>query len=950
MKKVLLLMTALACMLGAQAADYYYSHTAKYKALDSNILTNGNFATGTDGWTNENGETVSADYWSTEPGTAPDGTNSVMSMDGSEGAGNALTFTQELSAGTYIVSYFIKAEGDFTSSITAGAANYIDIFTNADGSLTKGDDAVQVATTEAVGSTWTQVVSMVNMTQQGYLVFMAQRLATGTMMAQFEVRQVTEVFDTRILERLMAYGQQLLAEPALTEGRSDMEELIEGFIKPTLADPEQNEDINTMQGIIEGVEEAIKDFMDANGTDLIANGTLKDWSSWTDQMNYAKLATKDQWTFEGGRWGFTANTDYLEFSQGDGFIASAGIQTGYMLNATVRTRANMLDDLGPGTYFFAIEAQAVAASNRANPYGADYSVPVVGPTIFVGETSDSLQNDTLSGYHWKTYYKIAEIKEGEELKVGFHFPLQEGKKGGRYSVRNPKVYLIGVTADEAEFNQQKNAFIVQQYNLGLRLANYPVELADYPWEKQVLTDAIAQAQPVYDASLLIIDADGNVLDRSQVTAEKTQELLDEVNNLGRARNTILTANAPIDALKEAVAAGNAALNSAANANADAAKRTALQDAVNVGQALLDGISEQNQGEEFTAAVKAILDAKEEFESTSASRANPAAIQIENGDFSEFANNNNITTFDAPTKGWNWQVRADAARWEIRDNETLSQGHGASIWRGTTVQLDGKAWQNIELTYEGLYEYRAEAYISEERIGELLNAAEIIDNGGNPQNDTIYTPNIRLFFGEYGTPDSITVSKCYLGVKADGSYFTRDVSGTAYPGMVYATYSVFFKKEGTAATNVEFGLEAIDNAKDAGANGFGFGNNRIYYLGKEDQYLTDTKADVNAAVAKAKETAANNADSYWTVKLNRYIANAEAATTAKEMQNALHGISETSSRINGFIDSVKGVVASDSQSSAIQQGVFTLSGTKVAGDTQHLKAGIYIANGKKIIIR
>ena len=188
-----------------------------------------------------------------------------------------------------------------------------------------------------------------------------------------------------------------------------------------------------------------------------------------------------------------------------------------------------------------------------------------------------------------------------------------------------------------------------------------------------------------------------------------------------------------------------------------------------------------------------------------------------------------------------------------------------------------------------------------------------------------------------------------GVKNnDGSYFTRDVSGTKYGGMVYATYSVFFKKSGSAPVKVEFGLEARDNYAAAGANGFGFGNNKIYYLGDEAQYLIDTKADLTAAVATAKTLAASNPDSYWTVKLNRYIKNAEEATTAKEMQNALWGINEVSSRLNGTTTGIEGITTKTNAAAA--KGVYTLTGIKVADKTDNLKPGFYIINGKKHVIK
>lgn len=946
-KKFLLLLLAVASIVGMQADNYYYSHTARYKALGENLVVNGNFADGFTGWTNEEGGSASAEVWSAEPGAAPDGSNAIMSLDGSEGTGNALVQKWQLDAGTYIISYYIKAEGAQTTSITAGSANYVDVFTNTDGSLVKGSDAVQVAARESFNDDWTQVVSMTTVESNGFLVFVAQRLATGTQIANVEVRPAKEVYDIRIMERMIAYAEQLLADENLTEGRDDVEGALEGMIKPLLADETATEDKSEMESLMETFQnEVLGGFLEANGTNLVG-GKLTDWSTWS-AVNYSKMGTRGTWAFEGGRWGFTGATDYLEFNAADGYIASAGIQTSMQLNASMRTAAGALSDLPAGKYFFSIEAQAVAASNRANPYGADHNIAIVGPKIFVGNDTTVLDNDTLSGYYWKTYYKIAEVKEGEEVKMGFIFPVTEGKKGGRYSLRNPQVRQLGVNAEEAAFVQQKNAFIVQQYNLGLRLTNYPVELKDYKWGLDSLDRAIVEAQPVYDASLLIIDAEGNVLQRDLVDENHTQLMLDHVNALGRARNYIITLNAPIDELKAAVEAANASLNDAANAGAQASLRTALQAAVANGQQLLDNISATQQVDEFNAAIKAIKEAKEQFEATTANRANPTEILIKNADFTDFAANNNITTFDAPVKDWNWSVAASANRWEIRDNETLSQGHGASIWRGTTVQLDGKAMQSVELTYEGLYEYRAEAYISEERVNELVAASTIIYDAIDVAVDTLFTPNIRLFFGEWGAPDSITVSKWYNGVKNDGSYFTREISGTKYPGMVYATYSVFFKKTGTAPVTVEFGLEAADNYSNAGANGFGFGNNRIFYVGDEAQYLADTKKEVAAAVANAK-LVADTDDNYWTVKLNRYIKDAEEATTAKQMQNALHGINEVSSRIGGISSGMEGVktyVPTETQ----VRGAYSLTGIKMATDANRLKPGFYIVNGKKYIVK
>ena len=941
-KRLLLQLMVMFFTIGVYAqVQYLYTHTAKYKVTGENLATNGDFSDGFTGWQNGQGAETSKEYWTIEKGVGATGSNAVINL-GSTGDGDGLYQTWKVEPGTYAISFYVRAESEINTTIAEGGNNRIDVFANASGDLTKGTGAVQLAGGELIKDEWQQMAYAITVESEQYIVFAAQHIAAGVMISDVAINTVDEVFDTRIGERYITYIEKLVADENMPEGKDEIQGALEGVLKVALLDPERSESKDDMAALFGMFEsDILATYLNTNGANLIPT-YMEDWSTW-GQYNYTKLGTKGNWTFEGGRWGFTGNEEYLEFKKDDGYIASAGIQTSQNLNAGVRTKAGALDALPAGKYFFSIEVQAVAASNKANPYGADHSIVIDNPYFFIGKDTITVA-DTLNGYYWKRYYAIAEIKDGEEKVVGFHFPYFENKKGGRYSLRNPQVYLLGNSTEDMEFKALKDAFIVQQVNLNKRLTEYPLELNtnDYPWEQDSLTRAIAVAQPIYEASLLIIDADGNVLDKKQVTEKKTQELLDQVNALGKARGFIIAQNAPVATLKEAIATANAALNDPANAGASAGKRTALQAAVNEGQALIDGISSTNQGEAFTAATNDILTAMEEFKSTSANRANPTEILVKNADFSGFSAGSNITTFDAPVKDWNWAIAASANRWEIRDNETLSQGHGASIWRGTTVQLDGKAWQTIDLTYEGLYEYRAEAYISEERVSELVAAAEILDN------DTIFTPNIRLFFGEDGLADSITISKWYNGVKNDGSYFTRDVSGTKYGGMVYATYSVFFKKSGSAPVKVEFGLEARDNYAAAGANGFGFGNNKIYYLGDEAQYLIDTKADLTAAVATAKTLAASNPDSYWTVKLNRYIKNAEEATTAKEMQNALWGINEVSSRLNGTTTGIEGITTKTNAAAA--KGVYTLTGIKVADKTDNLKPGFYIINGKKHVIK
>jgi len=108
------------------------------------------------------------------------------------------------------------------------------------------------------------------------------------------------------------------------------------------------------------------------------------------------------------------------------------------------------------------------------------------------------------------------------------------------------------------------------------------------------------------------------------------------------------------------------------------------------------------------------------------------------------------------------------------------------------------------------------------------------------------------------------------------------------------------------------------------------------------------ADVVKAVAAAKNTLASVPANYLTVKLQRYVDDAEKAETAKELQNALFGIQEIESRLAAMTNAVKGIFADDTKAQQQAKGVYTLQGVKLGDSTDNLKTGLYIVNGKKVI--
>jgi hypothetical protein len=991
-KRLLLQLLAVVCAVSAYAynpGDYLYSTGAKFKVTGENQVVNGSFnvGDGTQGWTNEDGEPFSAENWKITTGVGPNGENVIESVKASSkerADGDPaiwLTNSWKLTPGTYAISYWIKGNGigntavpSKNSSNTAFFAprdNYITFIKNYDGTVAIGapkgcpnadsnpDGGTAVSTAQAYDQEWKQVVESVTIEEEEYLVFDALAVEAGVMMTNFEIYPVEEVYDTRNLVRATEYIDKLLAEESLSEGKDvllGVKEILKSFID----NPETAESIEGMAATMEEVEIAITQFLDDNAGDTESGDwTTRSSVNW-NSLNNATIV--GSWKTVGIRWGFSANDGNLERPAGDGYVASAGIQTSYNLEGLgVKVERA---DLKPGKYFFSIEAQAVASANGSQPYGTDNSRPVVGPTVWVGNTSVTLENDTLNGDYWKRYYLIADIAEGDTVRAGFTFPTYTDSKGGRYSVRNPQFRMVGKSVTVLRWEKNIRDIITQQTELKNRIDTYPADLADYKWEQDSLARALANAQAILDQSLSIVKADGSCdVAQSDEGVDELKALynsvLDQVNQMGRAKNWVVNSNAIQDELKKWITDAQASLDNPANATSPADLRTALQNAIKAGQTLIDGISATNQTDEFNAAIEKIKETKVAYEMPSSTRANPAPIVIQNGGFEAWTSDTNYAegkTYEV--NGWTLYAGSDIKQWQIRvNNNAYESGVNLNAWRGTTVAPTGKASQKITLTMPGLYEYRVKAYALDDNVAQFIAVGKTItefiydpdtDDELATLVDTVYTPNVRVFFGKDGAPDSVTVSKC-VAPGDNKAYIT--ISGYT-PWM----YSVFYKKTSTDPEELEFGLESSDNNASAGVNAFGFGDNKIFYVGSDEaKYINDTKADVATLITEAQALVTQykeDANKKWlTYKLNRFIKAGQEAKTAKELQNAYWGLTE-------MIDVIK-MDPSASTPDAIQsavveknvpQGVYSITGVKVGNDFKSLKPGLYIVNGKKILVK
>lgn len=987
-KRLLMQLLVLVCAIGAYASnvgDYIYSPTAKFKITGENLVTNGAFdvGDGTTGWLNELGATLDGATWGIETKAGPNGENAIKSLGASAEEGSTLCNVWQLPAGFYTISYWVKSPSVTTSTVTEGGNNYVNFFLN-----DTGDNTITTAVAEAASfmTEWTQVVMTVTVSSDSYLVLNANNVATDVMFTNFEIHQAVEVYDTRIAQRYVDDTEKLLSEPDFAANAGAMMEMLAMVKEVLAAGPEDGNDITALIGEF---DVQLQDYINSVAGNAV--GTyLTDWSTW-GYMNWNNMVTRGTWLFEGGRWGFSPNNGDLERPVEDGYVASAGIQTSYRLcpdrAAGLRINSGTFNgtSLKAGRYMFSIEAQAVAAGNKAAPYGANHSIIIAEPSIWIGKDTIKFENDTLNGYYWKKYYAIVDIPEGTEVSAGFLFPwLEETYQGGRYSLRNPQFRMIGKTQEEVDHMYSYDQLAVQQNALKQRLDSATnvnaLTLADgYPWGHAVLNDSISKYKGVYDELLTVVDANGNELNPGKVTLAYKDEILAAVRYMNNAISNFYNTNKYYQTLIADIALCNTALNAPNNAGGD---KATFQGVIAQAQAMVDGTTvDADEVEKFDTMDDQLLTAKEEFEKSTASRANPASLYVKgrNLNFESWtskATYSSDRTGENAVNGWNITIGTDGKQWDIAPNDAYEFGHRASIWRGTSVGPNGRMQQTVQLTTPGVYEFRSKAFAAEYGDGskwdQYMAIANICgsildwDTFENAPVDTVYHPNVRLFFGPEGAiNDSITLTKC-----APADYLTNPTTGAlVYTRETPMEYSILYVKTSSEAETVEFGLEAFENGATAGACTFGFGDNRLYYLGPESAYTKATGDDYNAEVDKAKALIAKygteDPTTAWIIyKLMRLVGDSnypwaeglgyKAPESLQEKQNVYLSLIEYENMLNWTVDpstlGIQEIVARESQKTVERKGIYSINGVRMGDDVKSLPRGLYIINGKKMIVK
>jgi hypothetical protein len=1031
-KRLLMQMLAVVCAMGAYAAnvgDYLYTSTAKYKVTGTNSFVNGVFGTGfgTE-WTNGKGGEP-GELWGIETGKGPNAENVVISKGAANGEGLAdtLAYVMPLETGVYTISYYAKVETAFLSN-TKGTTNCLNIFLDDTGSVTDTTGYVGIAANAALTTEWQQVVYSFQVVGSKFLCINISGMATNAQFTGFEIYPVTEVYDTRIAERELAYMTKLYNEPDFnrdSESKEGLGAVIAAFQEVLATPTAESESAGTWEGLFEASTEVIAAYLDANagntvGTTVDGMSTpryLSDWagSGWGySQWNSYNNANRGTWRTIGGRWGFSPNDGSLERPENDGYVFSAGIQVG--ANYTLDCGMAVVDtifkgtSLTPGKYMFSIEAQAVAARYSSNSdistygYGSNDGIKIAGPWMWIGTDTlafkpateeEQLNHPTwrfadsetvLNGQNWQRLYVIGEIKEGENITGGFHFPVVSAT-GGRYSLRNPEFRAVGKTQAEIDHLYAYDQLKSLRETLFTRLENANNDNAKtiddgYPWGHKELTDSITKYQAIYDDLLTVVDAEGVEKDPTRVTLEYKDEIAKAITYMNQARTNFANVNKGYQTLKADVASCNETYADEKYAGATASEKSTFKTVIDASQAMVDATTSTSQYDQFMHQDTLLLTARQDYMMIPATYANPTDLKftLPNGGFEAWGTSEPNYTSTRTINGWTFWEGPDFKQWQIRNNDAYESGKCANVWRGSIAGPNGKASQTFKLTRPGVYMYRAKAYATDDTWSQYVNIATVLQNldmitfASETANDTIYNPAIKLFFGKDGaTNDSLRLAKCSPEVTASKAY-------TRYTPLNYA---IIYSKSDSNAENFELGFEANGNGAAKGANGFGFGDNHLYYLGEEAAAKAAIQAAYNTEAANALACIAKYKDvelKYFEESLRMYMINMmyrymgdlehhqvmsddggffKVPTTMQEQMNAILTLQECQALLADICSyepapeedtSIDALKYNDDIKKAVANGIYTLTGVRIQGDVKSLPRGLYIINGKKIAIK
>lgn len=896
MKRLLtMFIVALAVVAQANAAPadgYVYTSGGRYKVLSDNLIANGDFSSGLDGWVTESGEPVSQDMFTVVAG-GPDGKNCIVvsSSAGADPTGSLFVKVPAEAGSDYVISYNIKAASTLSStSIKEGSKNYQNVYFNQDGSAgtsSAGYDAIATAQTYDTG--WKTITYDYEAAQDGYILVDLGNLRQGDSYADFSIYRCNEVGDDRLIERAISRLEWFLADEnkeLFPNSRETLEMPIQD-LKSLLGTEMGVEEVNDVLSYIVGPDNTpLQEFLDANSANVTPFLKCPNFDDATIASKVSNIG--GGWTATGGRWfvrpeSFPFTSTFIEASI-----------PGHMKLAESKVYQTI--DLPAGTYMFTTKGRAQVYADERDGYRIDQGKEFGGIKIFLnGDSADCYPVSTTS---LNTYTVLTEIKEGETLTIGYYLP---GNVGNAAQFDDTELRLIGGSVSDVEDYVNSKAIASARSALKVSIDSADVLLASdrYLYAKKELGDSLALARDAYD------------------NATKASVVEDRTQKLNKTISAFHTINAEYVTLGDDIAGCKELMADDSRPNG----KDALGAAISTAEAFYGSLTAENRDSVgMVSADAALIAARTVFYDANASYATPALQGLVNGDFS------------SGTTGWDLE---DDKSWKVRSSSLFSTGRALAYDRGSSAHDPRHAWQDVAVAGAGMYEFTCEIY--------AYNSSSSLD--GPETGVYVICGDNRVQVHTDATPDRITVrtvtdgpTTLRVGLDALQNKLCNKIYFGACTLTYYGDYDKYVADSIKAAMDpVRDSLEAaIGEAQDmlsSSRNPNGVDTKPFANAISDARSVCDGSTDINAlwgaidALAAARNTFMTSG--VWPAEgkyfdLTALIANADFA-------DGTEGWTCSGDRL-----------AADNGGVSLYYGAGTLRSSRMAQVLQGLPAGVYQA--------
>jgi hypothetical protein len=681
-----------------QQGDAVYTFNGKFKIIGENMLSNGDFSDGVNGWTGLTGNAVPTDTFSVVPAGGPDGMNCLqVSMSGGTlgtNLHNSANFRQSvrLTPGNYVFTYKVKAlTGGCTSNTRSSGRNdnYQDVFLNNSGkspylSTNEADNITSsvAAYVETEAGNWMTVSYNYRVEADEYVNFEFFNLIQYDCFADFGVYPVEQVGDDRLLQDAVNTLEAFVADETNFPGAADYLAGPIEDLKASMENPDLTvDDVNGMVSMILGSDgSALQEYLNTISADV-----SKYFNYFTFDDCAEKSANKgaaDGWTENGGRWGVSA--PWSDFTTRHIF---AEINGGYGLGAGSQYQSAFLPK---GKYLYMVQASAYQYYTAAKEtYIVDWYNQRSGLKYFIN--ADSVDMTDVPTWKSNTYFHVFDVANDGEQTLGFYRAANEAASGndrnrvsggGRVRFDNMHIRILGVTDEDVERFFLENNLADAQNSLKTMIDSAKTVIADsrYIWGKDVLQDSINVSQGIYDQY-------------TNAVQEDIDKLNDQMPLMRDAIRDYYAINKEYTQLGDDIAAANKLTGDETRPNGKDELRAAITTADKYYKSL--NAQSERDSLQLVKTDSLLNDAVGDFYLANASYQTPGYINLVNDDFTD------------GTNGWSVDNGTGTAVWKASDIDVPTyKGRAVVFNRGVTATDNKYIVKDVYIKKTGIYEFSA----------------------------------------------------------------------------------------------------------------------------------------------------------------------------------------------------------------------------------------------------